>query len=201
MSIKLKYLCLAHRKHTVPPMNDYRKEEINSSPLEADGNQETFDFTPSPFSIKEAGTLTQARWFFGTQFHHLLGLLTFWMKSLFLTPTTHLSIYWPAGEQYELGLGNNMSKKWTDIVVSHWKLGDVSYSCWPFWTNTFLSTILLQPTVALQEVRPITARSSAHQLFFFFFKQLEIWIFKYEISWFKNVGHQIEFIIIISKTL
>ena len=30
------------------------------------------------------------------------------MKSLFLTPTTHLSIYWPAGEQYELGLGNKM---------------------------------------------------------------------------------------------
>ena len=34
-------------------MNDCR-EEINTSPLEADGNQEVFDFTPSPFSIKGA---------------------------------------------------------------------------------------------------------------------------------------------------
>ena len=42
-------------------MNDYRKEEINSSPLEADGNQETFDFTPSPFSIKEARTLNSGK--------------------------------------------------------------------------------------------------------------------------------------------
>ena len=35
-------------------MNDCRKEEINISLLEADGNQEMFDFTPSPLSIKEA---------------------------------------------------------------------------------------------------------------------------------------------------
>ena len=35
-------------------MNDYREEEINASPLEADGNQEVFDFNPSPLSIKGA---------------------------------------------------------------------------------------------------------------------------------------------------
>ena len=33
-------------------MNDCREEEINTSPLEADGNQEVFDFTSSPFSVK-----------------------------------------------------------------------------------------------------------------------------------------------------
>ena len=30
-------------------MNDCREEEINTFPLEADGNQEVFDFTLSPF--------------------------------------------------------------------------------------------------------------------------------------------------------
>ena len=55
MSVKLKYLCLAHRKHpdqahlSAP---DCRKEEIKTSPPEADQNQEMFDIIPSPFSIK-----------------------------------------------------------------------------------------------------------------------------------------------------
>ena len=35
-------------------MNDSREEEINTSPLEADGNQEALDFSPSLFSIKAA---------------------------------------------------------------------------------------------------------------------------------------------------
>ena len=47
--------------------NEYRKEEINTSSLETDQKQEMFDFTFSPFSIKEAWILIQARWFFGTQ--------------------------------------------------------------------------------------------------------------------------------------
>ena len=34
-------------------MSDCREEEINISPLEANGNQEVFDFSPSPFGIKE----------------------------------------------------------------------------------------------------------------------------------------------------
>ena len=34
-------------------MNDCREEEINTSLPEADGKQEMFDFTRSPFSIKE----------------------------------------------------------------------------------------------------------------------------------------------------
>ena len=40
-------------------MNDCREGEINTAPKEADLNQEVFDFTSSPFSIKEAWILTQ----------------------------------------------------------------------------------------------------------------------------------------------
>ena len=64
MSIKLKYLCLAHRKHADqahPWMTAGRKKLTHPLP-EADRNQEMFDFTPSPFSIKKAWILTQARW-------------------------------------------------------------------------------------------------------------------------------------------
>ena len=50
----------------------------------------TINYIPSPFSIKEAWILTQVRWFFGILIHHLLGLLAFWIKSLFLVPTTCL---------------------------------------------------------------------------------------------------------------
>ena len=32
--------------------------------LEADGNQEVFDFTPFPFGMREACNLIQVRWFF-----------------------------------------------------------------------------------------------------------------------------------------
>ena len=44
---------------------------------------------------EEAWILTWARWFFGIWVHHLLGLPTFGIKSLFLAATTHLSIYGP----------------------------------------------------------------------------------------------------------
>ena len=47
-----------------PFVSDCREKEVNTPPLEADGNQEVFDFTPSPFSIKGAWILIQARWFF-----------------------------------------------------------------------------------------------------------------------------------------
>ena len=42
-------------------MNGCRKEEINTSPLESGQNQEIFDFTHSPFSIKGAGILTEGK--------------------------------------------------------------------------------------------------------------------------------------------
>ena len=84
-------------------MNDYREEEINTSPLEADGNQEVLDCTPSPSGTKRAWILTQVRWFFGAQVHHPLGWLTFWIKSLFLASTTHLLIVGLFGsEHYQL---------------------------------------------------------------------------------------------------
>ena len=55
MSIKLKYLCLAHRKYpTDPPVHYCREEEINTSAQEVDWNKEIFDLTPSPCGINEA---------------------------------------------------------------------------------------------------------------------------------------------------
>lgn len=52
--------------------------------------------TPPPLSyIKGTLILTEGRWFFKIRVCHLPGLLAFWIKSLFLAPTTRLSIYWP----------------------------------------------------------------------------------------------------------
>ena len=48
-------------------MSDFREEEFSPSPLEAAGNQEVLDFTTSPFTIKGACILTQAREFFGSE--------------------------------------------------------------------------------------------------------------------------------------
>ena len=36
-----------------PSVNDYKEEAINTSPSAADGKQENFDFSPTPFSIKK----------------------------------------------------------------------------------------------------------------------------------------------------
>ena len=73
-------------------MNDCREEEINTSPLESDRNQEMFDFTPSPFSVKEDWILTRARWSFGG-----MSPPSFWFGLL-------------CGEQYELRLSNSASQ-------------------------------------------------------------------------------------------
>ena len=70
-----------------------------------------------PFSIKEAWILTQVRWFSGAWVHHLLGLLAFWIKSLFLAPAPRLSfIGLLCGEQYKLGLSN----KNTEVGEALW---------------------------------------------------------------------------------
>ena len=90
-----------------PFVSDCREEEINTPWLKADGNQEVFDFTPSPFSIKGAWILIQARWFLGVWVNCFLSLLVFQIKQLFLAPTTCLPIIsLLRSEQYELKLGN-----------------------------------------------------------------------------------------------
>lgn len=59
MHIRLEYLRLAHRKQPDQgPESNYRKNEINTSPPEADLTPEKFDLTTSPFSIQEAWILT-----------------------------------------------------------------------------------------------------------------------------------------------
>ena len=61
---------------------------------------------PPFFPCKETSIQTQASCFSGTLIHHILGLLAFQIKCLFLD-TTCLSVYclrW--GKQYELELSN-----------------------------------------------------------------------------------------------
>ena len=102
------------------PVNDCRKEEINTSPPEADWNQERFDFTPSPFSIKEAWILTQARWLFGTQVHHLLSLLAFKLSHYFLSQQlVSQFIGLLCGKQYELGLSNINIEKYITLLFKY----------------------------------------------------------------------------------
>ena len=55
--------------------------------------------TPLPFGIREVWILTWVRWFFGTVVHHLLSLLAFQIKSLFLVSVSRLPIYWPVLQQ------------------------------------------------------------------------------------------------------
>ena len=90
MNIKLKYLCLAHRKHPDKAhlwMTASRKR-LTHPPQRLLGTRKFL------FCIKETWVLTQARRLSGTWGHHLFGLLAFWIKSLFLAPTSCLSIYW-----------------------------------------------------------------------------------------------------------
>ena len=47
------------------------------------------------FRIREAWNITQIKWFFGTLVHHLLGLLDFRIKLIFLVQMPYLFIYWP----------------------------------------------------------------------------------------------------------
>lgn len=89
-------------------MGDCRGNKLTHSPLEADRNLEVFDFTPSPFSIKEARILTQASWLpEGVAVCYILGLLAFSIKSLLLAHqlASRLSGLL-CGEEYKIRLGN-----------------------------------------------------------------------------------------------
>ena len=65
---------------------------------------------PPSFPLyKRSLNLTEARWFFASLVCHLLSLLDFWIKLVFLAQTTCLRIYWPVvvSRASELGLGIN----------------------------------------------------------------------------------------------
>ena len=68
-SIKLKYLCSAHRK--LPDKAHLQITEGRKKLTQC----RTRNLPPSPFSKRNL-ILAQARWFFGTQVHYLLILLT-----------------------------------------------------------------------------------------------------------------------------
>ena len=73
-------------------MNDCREEEINTSLLEAGGNQEVFDFTPSPFSVKEPYLGQDGSLECEATIFLCAGFLN---KVVNLAPTTHFSTYRP----------------------------------------------------------------------------------------------------------
>ena len=90
MSIKIKYMCLAPRKHP-----DQAQLSVTAgrelTPSEADGNQEGFGFTLSPFSIKQAWILTQPRWFLGTWVHHFTLIYQLSKQSCYCLPQQLIS--------------------------------------------------------------------------------------------------------------
>ena len=124
MSIKLKYFCLAHSNYPDQArlwMTVGRKKWTH--PLwRLTGTRKGLTLLPPFFSIKEAWILTRGRWFFGTLVHHLLRLLAFWIKSLFLDISWFTGL--SCGEKYKLGLGNR-------VLMSVWYSGISIYGLFP----------------------------------------------------------------------
>ena len=137
MSIKLKITLFSSQDTSWPdpPVNCCRKKfnTFNTSSWEALQNQ---GFTISPFSIKETWLPTHRGWVFGTLIHHLLGLQSFWIKFLFLAPTTQLLLNYQLVVQGE--------RAWTQLHVAgstlsppsqrHWRRGAmITGSARPRW--------------------------------------------------------------------
>ena len=119
-------------------MNDCREEEINTSPPEEPGSAWLYSL---PFCTKRAWILTLVRWFFGARVHHPLGLLTFWIKSLFLASTTHLLIVGLFGsEHYQLRLNN------TSVQTPRWLIYKAG---WCQLANLLIGRFVLCVTSAL----------------------------------------------------
>ena len=102
LKIKLKYLCLTHRKHPDQAhlwMASRKKKLIH--PLWSLAGTRKYSITffvllkKKRKKKKKPSIQTQARWLFGTLVHHLFGLLAFQIKSQFLAPTPFLLIYQP----------------------------------------------------------------------------------------------------------
>lgn len=70
MSIMLEYLCLTHKKHPGQALLWMTEGgKMNTFRPEPHWNHEMLDFTLSPFNIKEACILTQAKYLFEAQAH------------------------------------------------------------------------------------------------------------------------------------
>ena len=117
-AIQLKYLCLAHRKHSDQAhlWMDSGKRKLTQPLWSWPRTRKYLQQLTSAFltlpphltflcSVKEISIQTQARWFFKMLVYHILGLLAFWIKLLFLAPTACLLIYWHVAcvKEYERG--------------------------------------------------------------------------------------------------
>lgn len=88
-------------------VNDYRKEEINTSYPEADWKQEMFEFMPSPFSVKEAWILILHKKILRDMSPPSYESAGFQNKVAIPCPNnSSLDIGLSCSKQYWLGLGN-----------------------------------------------------------------------------------------------
>ena len=76
-------------------------------------HQEVWSHQRDPFSF--AWTLTWVSWFYSTPVHHLLGLLAFWIKPLFLSPD-YLSLL--CSVEYKFGLSSITSSRKLSYILS-----------------------------------------------------------------------------------
>ena len=107
MSIKIPLFSLQKTSWPGRPVNDPEEDEINTSPLEADGNQEVFDFILSPVSRKGTWISNSRKMFLWDASSPSLWCAHFLDKITFPGPNSWSLDYWPVTcKQDELRLSN-----------------------------------------------------------------------------------------------
>ena len=85
------------RRKVLFPLKARSLQEVCHLPLSF--NLKLSPASPLPFASEKPEFYRELRWFFRTLVHHLLGFLALQIKSLFLVPTSHLSVYWSVVQQ------------------------------------------------------------------------------------------------------
>ena len=75
--------------------NGLQDKEMKEGRGERKKEKSIISLTLPVCSIKTTSIQIQARWFFGTLVHHLLGLLALQITLLFIVPKPRLSPDWP----------------------------------------------------------------------------------------------------------
>ena len=129
MSIKIKYLCLSHGKQLDWAhlwMTTGRKKLTHSLQRQT-RTRKCLTLLPPllvwkepEFSPRQDGSLGRV--------YHLLHLPTFWIKSLFLGPTTHLSMYQPVIRQAVWAWTQEQKDDRLSFTAPSWAPVGVSYS-------------------------------------------------------------------------
>ena len=149
MSIKLKQLYLANRKYfdLARLWMTAERKKLTYPLWKPMGTRKCLTLLPPLFRVKGTWILTQARWFFGTQVHHLLSLLAFQIKSLFLVKQLNSQfISLLCCEQNELGFHNNTTPRYASSKT---------YSC-VYWKHVqvFSCSVQFSCSVVSDSLRP-----------------------------------------------